>query len=109
MTPRLAVLVQDAATADLAEAAEWYEQRRIGLGVEFLRAARALLASIGRTPLQFPIARASSVGPGYAASPISCTSFPSPLVWSSWPSCMGAAIRASGRRVQTPSRERADA
>ena len=57
MTPRLPVLVRDAATADLAEAAEWYEQRRGGLGVEFLRAARALLAGIGRTPLQFPIAR----------------------------------------------------
>jgi plasmid stabilization system protein ParE len=57
MTPRLAVLVRDAATADLAEAADWYEQRRGGLGVEFLRAARALLAAIGRAPFQFPIAR----------------------------------------------------
>ena len=57
MTPRLAVLVRDAATADLAEAAEWYEQRRVGLGLEFLRAARALLAGIGRTPLQFPMVR----------------------------------------------------
>ena len=57
MTPRLAVLVRDAAIADLAEPAEWYEQRRVGLGIEFLRAARALLAGIGRTPLHFPIAR----------------------------------------------------
>ena len=57
MTPRLAVLVRDAATADLAEAAEWYEQRRVGLGGEFLRAARALLAGIGRTPRHFSVAR----------------------------------------------------
>ena len=44
MTPRL--FVRDAAVADLDEAAEWYEARRMGLGGEFLRAVRAVLAGV---------------------------------------------------------------
>lgn len=55
MTPRL--FVRDAAAADLEDAAEWYEARRTGLGEEFLRATRALLAGIARNPRQFPVAR----------------------------------------------------
>ena len=55
MTPRL--FVRDDAVADLDEAAEWYEARRPGLGGEFLRAVRALFASMAREPLQYPVAR----------------------------------------------------
>jgi plasmid stabilization system protein ParE len=55
MTPRL--FVRDAAVADLEEAAEWYEARRVGLGAEFLRAVRALFAGVARDPLQHAVAR----------------------------------------------------
>ena len=54
MTPRL--FVRDEAAADLEEAAEWYETRRAGLGGEFLRTVRALLAGIARTPHEYPVA-----------------------------------------------------
>lgn len=50
MTPRFVVRLRDEATADLADAAEWYEGRRPGLGTEFLRAVRARLAALGREP-----------------------------------------------------------
>lgn len=55
MTPRL--FVRDDAVADLEEATDWYEARRPGLGGEFLRAVRALFASVAREPGQYPIAR----------------------------------------------------
>ena len=52
--PRL--FIRKRARADLAEAFRWYEERRVGLGREFLQAARATLAAIERDPTQFPIA-----------------------------------------------------
>ena len=55
MTPRL--FVRDAAVADIEAAVEWYEDRRAGLGGEFLRAVRATLAAVERTPEQFGMAR----------------------------------------------------
>jgi toxin ParE1/3/4 len=55
MTPRL--FVRDDAAADLEATAEWYEDRRRGLGGEFIRAARAALAGIARQPLRFPVAQ----------------------------------------------------
>ena len=55
MTPRL--FIQDAAAVDISTAAEWYEERRAGLGGEFLRAVRATLAAIHRHPQQFRVAR----------------------------------------------------
>ena len=58
MTPRSLVLsLRDEATADLEAAAEWYEARRAGLGGEFLRTVRALLAGIARDPRLFPVVR----------------------------------------------------
>lgn len=55
MTPRL--FVRDAATADLEEAADWYDARRLGLGGEFLRAVRAVFAGMAREPQQYAVAR----------------------------------------------------
>lgn len=55
MTPRLSI--RDTASADLEEAADWYEARRPGLGGEFLRAVRAVLAGVAREPQQHPVAR----------------------------------------------------
>jgi len=52
MTPRL--LLRPEAHADLEEAFEWYEERSIGLGHEYLRLVRVALAAIERVPDAFP-------------------------------------------------------
>jgi hypothetical protein len=65
MTPRL--FVRGDAAADLEAASDWYEERRVGLGGEFLRAARATLAGIARAPEQFPVAR-SRLGAHWCAA-----------------------------------------
>src|SRR5438105_15487705 len=41
------------ARSDIAEAADWYEQQNIGLGVDFLRAVNATIASVHRNPKQY--------------------------------------------------------
>jgi toxin ParE1/3/4 len=42
------------AEADLAEAHAWYQQRRHGLGDEFLRSVDAALAAMERLPEAYP-------------------------------------------------------
>ena len=49
------LVVREAAEADIAEAARWYEQRSPGLGSEFLRAVDVALAEIQRMPERFPL------------------------------------------------------
>ena len=49
------LVIRDEAEADLLEAAEWYEVRRKGLGVEFLAELRAKIARVREHPLQFPV------------------------------------------------------
>ncbi len=44
------------AKAELREAFAWYEERRVGLGFEFLRTVRVVLAAIERSPELFPFA-----------------------------------------------------
>lgn len=56
MTPRLSLRRE--AQADIRGAARWYEDQRPGLGTEFTRAVRALLATIEREPGRYPVARA---------------------------------------------------
>ena len=53
MTPRL--LLRPEAHADLEEALQWYEQRSIGLGYEYLRVVRAALAGVERAPDAAPV------------------------------------------------------
>src|SRR5205823_5030710 len=55
MTPRLSL--RGEAEADIEAAAEWYEDQRAGLGLEFTRVVRAALATIERDPLLYPFAR----------------------------------------------------
>jgi plasmid stabilization system protein ParE len=55
MTP--ALLLWPEAQADLREARSWYEERRKGLGRDFLGATREVLATIERFPLHFPRVR----------------------------------------------------
>lgn len=52
--PRLFLRAE--AASDLSEAFQWYEERSTGLGFEFLRAVRIVLAAIERNPSQYPIA-----------------------------------------------------
>ena len=47
----LRVALTGEAEAEIAEAAEWYEQCSKGLGTEFLRAVEAAILSAARTPL----------------------------------------------------------
>ncbi len=49
-----AIEFRPAAAADLEEAADWYEAKRSGLGLEFLDAARATLATISENPKLYP-------------------------------------------------------
>ena len=51
------LVVREAAEADIAEAARWYEQRSLGLGSEFLRAVDVTLAEITRVPVRYPLVR----------------------------------------------------
>jgi len=51
------LVVREAAEADIAEAARWYEQRSPGLGSEFLRAVDVTIAEITRMPERYPVAR----------------------------------------------------
>ncbi|MFN2315920.1 MAG: type II toxin-antitoxin system RelE/ParE family toxin [Gemmatimonadales bacterium] len=53
MTPRL--LLRPEAHADLEEAFQWYEQRSIGLGHEYLRVVRVALAGVERAPDAAPV------------------------------------------------------
>ncbi len=42
------------ARQDIADAYAWYEQRSLGLGLEFLRCLEAAILSIQRHPLMYP-------------------------------------------------------
>lgn len=55
MTPEL--LVRPRARAELGEAFRWYEERREGLGREFLRAALEALSAIEAAPERYPRVR----------------------------------------------------
>ena len=50
------LFIRREARTDLEDAFAWYEARSPGLGHEFLRAVRVQLATIERSPEQFPIA-----------------------------------------------------
>lgn len=55
MTLRL--VYRPKALEEVAQAAEWYEERRIGLSAEFLRALDAAVASVQNNPLHYPTIR----------------------------------------------------
>jgi len=48
------LVVEAEAAAELEDAVQWYERRSVGLGLEFARRIRAVLAVIERAPMQFP-------------------------------------------------------
>jgi hypothetical protein len=50
-----ALIIRPEAEADLAEGFDWYEQRRSGLGNEFLNEVNTLLRQIEANPLGHPL------------------------------------------------------
>ena len=55
----LDLIIRPEAEADMTEAFDWYEERDLGLGSEFLRSIDAIFGSITRNPLQYPIVHRS--------------------------------------------------
>ena len=51
-----ALFLRPEAKDELRQAFDWYEARRVGLGFEFLRTVRVVLAAIERGPEHFPLA-----------------------------------------------------
>ena len=49
------VVVRPAAAADIENAQHWYDNRRRGLGLEFLEAVDGALAAIAEKPLLHPL------------------------------------------------------
>jgi plasmid stabilization system protein ParE len=47
---KLPLRISEEAEAEMAEAARWYEQHRVGLGLEYLAAVDASVARIGENP-----------------------------------------------------------
>lgn len=47
--------IRRAARGDIAEAFRWYEERSVGLGHEYLRAVRVVLAAVQRAPEHYPV------------------------------------------------------
>jgi plasmid stabilization system protein ParE len=49
------ILFAPEAEAELAEAVDWYEARRRGLGADYLRTLDATLANIEHQPMAYPV------------------------------------------------------
>jgi plasmid stabilization system protein ParE len=49
------VRLRPEAEQDLVDSANWYQNQRSGLGLEFLQEAQAVLSSIAERPLSYPI------------------------------------------------------
>ena len=47
--------VRLAAEADVAEAAQWYDERQLGLGDKFVRDVDQAIARVVENPLSFPV------------------------------------------------------
>jgi plasmid stabilization system protein ParE len=57
---RKPVIVEPEAEADIDEAYEWYDDRRPGLGEDFLLCIEAALEAIGERPKSFPVIHAQT-------------------------------------------------
>ncbi len=53
MTPR--VIFKPAAVADMEQARGWYEERKVGLGDDFLQSVDSCIALIQRNPEAYPL------------------------------------------------------
>lgn len=86
------VRLEPEAKQELAAGAAWYEQRREGLGLEFLAEVDAVVAAIARWPCRFPLYPRvpTELGVGRAAA----RHFPYSLAFIELPTN----IRSPGRR-----------
>jgi plasmid stabilization system protein ParE len=48
------LIIRPEAETELVEAFEWYDQRREGLGSQFLLSVDAVLQAVARNPIQYP-------------------------------------------------------
>lgn len=53
-SPSARLVIQPRAQDEIAEAFEWYESQRLGLGIEFVHALDVSFAQIQRDPAHFP-------------------------------------------------------
>ena len=51
----LSIIVRDEAEQDILEASRWYEDRAMGLGLEFTRSVDTCLLQISRAPVLGPV------------------------------------------------------
>ena len=49
------VILRPQAQADVGQAREWYETRRLGLGRDFLDGVQSVLAGLAERPLRHPV------------------------------------------------------
>ena len=70
-----------AADAELEDAAEWYEGRRSGLGIEFVRAVRRKVEDIRETPERWAIGTSLEMGDLWKGEPLA-TSISNVGYWS---------------------------
>lgn len=56
-TPERRLVLRPEAEREIAEAAEWYEERQVGLDREFLDAVDACVALVLQGPERYPIVR----------------------------------------------------
>ena len=52
---KCSVIIRPGAEADLQAVKQWYEERRAGLGVEFVVAVRAAIRGLRENPERFPV------------------------------------------------------
>ena len=55
LTVILSIIVRDEAEQDILEASRWYEDRAMGLGLEFIRGVDTCLLQISRAPALGPV------------------------------------------------------
>jgi toxin ParE1/3/4 len=90
------VRVEPEAKEELAAAATWYEERRDGLGVEFLAEVDAVFTAIARNPSRFPLY--PRVAPDLVVRRASARRFPYSIAFLELPTVIRALAIAHERR-----------
>lgn len=103
MTP--AIVVRPAAEAEISEAFQWYEDKSIGLGSEFMRVLDASLSAIQRFPTSYAVVHKEIRRAVLAGSPTAFTAFMRTILSLSLSVSTEAATLGSGRIGQKDNRE----
>ena len=98
------MIIRPEAEADLANARDWYERQRIGLGAAFLLCVEEVLERVGRTPEMYMVVY-HDVRRALTRRPRTpCTIALWALTWWCWASCIRTVILASGSHGRNPAR-----